>query len=125
VYEDGFKDIIPVQYGVNIMEWNPGLEKNLDTLEGETGAPQNAYAYEADPVQVSTDQRHPFTFFAFEWVNKRYGKVIREVNLYGADHYQALQQDYGKVVTEPAASNAIILGGIRKVKKRETFKPEK
>ena len=50
VYEDGYKEIIPLQYGVNIMEWNPGGEKSLDTLEGETGAPQKAYCYEADPV---------------------------------------------------------------------------
>ncbi len=122
VYEDGYKDIIPVQYGVNILEWNPGGEKSLDTLEGETGAPQKAYCYEADPVNCSADTTN-IKFFSFEWVNKRFGKVIKEVNLYGSNHYQALQQNYGAVETAPMKSNAILLAGISKVKKREPFKP--
>ena len=122
VYEDGYKDIVPLQYGVNIMEWNPGGEKSLDTLVGETGAPQKAYCYEADPVNISADTSN-IRFFAYEWVNKRFGKVIKEVNLYGSDHYQALQQDYGKVETAPMPSNAIFLAAISKVKKREPYKP--
>lgn len=123
VYEDGYKDIVPIQYGVNILEWNRGGEKSLDTLEGETGAPQKSYCYEADPVNCSSDTKNnPVTFFAFEWVNKRFGKVIKEVNLHGSDHYQALQQDYGTVVTKPMESNAILLAGISKVKKQEPIK---
>ena len=66
---------------------------------------------------------NPISFFAFEWVNKRVGKIIKEVNLHGSEHYQALTQDYGKPVTEPMPSNAILLVGISKVKKREPFKP--
>ena len=124
VYEDGYKDIVPIQYGVNILEWNPGGEKSLDTLEGETGAPQKAYCYEADPVNCSSDTSN-IKFFAYEWVNKRFGKIIKEVNLYGSDHYKALQQDYGKVVTEPMPGNAILLAGISKVQKREPNKPKK
>ena len=65
---------------------------------------------------------NPISFFAFEWVNKRFGKKIKEVNLHGSDHYQALTQDYGKPVTEPMSANAILLAGISKVKKREPFK---
>jgi len=122
VYEDGFKEIVPIQYGVNIMEWNPGEEKNLDTLEGETGAPQNAYCYLADPVNCSSSTDN-IKFFAFEWVNKRFGKVIKEVNLYGTTNYQALQQDYGTVETAPMKSNAILLAAISKVKKKEKDKP--
>jgi hypothetical protein len=124
VYEDGFKEIIPVQYGVNILEWNPGGEKSLDKLEGETGAAQKAYCYEADPVNCSSTGTAP-SFFAFEWVNKRYGKVIKEVNLYGSVNYQAQQQDYGKVVSAPMESNAILLAAISKVKKKEPNKPNK
>ncbi len=124
IYEDGFKEIIPVQYGVNILEWNPGGGKSLDTLEGETGAPQKAYCYGADPVNCSSAGSTP-SFFAFEWVNKRYGKVIKEVNLYGSVNYQAQQQDYGKVVTAPMESNAILLAAISKVKKKEPIKPKK
>lgn len=123
VYEDGFKEIIPVQYGVNILEWNPGGEKSLDTLEGETGAPQKAYCYAADPVNCSVTDKGP-SFFAFEWVNKRFGKVIKEVNLYGSVNYQAQQQDYGRVVSAPMKNNAIILAAISKVKKRDQIKPK-
>lgn len=123
IYEDGYKEIVPIQYGVNILEWNPGGEKSLDTLEGETGAPQKAYCYEADPVNCAADTSN-IKFCAYEWVNKRFGKVIKEVVLYGSDHYRALQQDYGKVVTEPMPNNAILLAGISKVKKREPNKPK-
>jgi|WetSurMetagenome_2_1015567.scaffolds.fasta_scaffold01323_5 hypothetical protein len=124
VYEDGYKEIVPIQYGVNILEWNPGGEKSLDTREGDTGSPQSAYCYEADPIVCSSDINNPITFFAFEWVNKRFGKIIKEVNLHGSVKYQALQQDYGKVVTEPMESNAIILAGISKVLKRLPFIPK-
>lgn len=122
VYEDGYKEIVPVQYGVNILEWNPGGEKSLDKREGDTGAPQKAYCYEADPISCSSNMKdNPISFFAFEWVNKRFGKMIKEVNLHGSKNYKALQQDYGKPVTEPMPGNAILLAGISKVKKREPF----
>ncbi|MFI5128430.1 MAG: glycoside hydrolase family 20 zincin-like fold domain-containing protein [Chitinophagales bacterium] len=124
VYEDGYKEIVPIQYGVNILEWNPGGEKSIDKLEGETGAPQKAYCYEADPVDCSAGNSN-IKFFAFEWVNKRYGKIVSKVNLVGSNHYQALQQDYGKVETAPMPSNAILLAAISKVKKREPFQPKK
>ena len=125
VYEDGFKDVVPVQYGVNILEWNPGGEKSIDTREGDTGSEQKAYCYEGDPVSCSSDpENNPVTFFAFEWVNKRFGKVVKEVNLHGSLNYQGTQQDYGKVVTEPVESNAIFLAGISKVVKRQPFIPK-
>ncbi len=123
VYEDGFKDIVPIRYGVNILEWNPGGEKSLDKREGDTGSAQQAYCYEADPVTCSSNMKdNPISFFAFEWVNKRFGKKIKEVSLQGSDHYQALTQDYGKPVAEPMRTNAILLVAISKVKKREPFK---
>lgn len=125
VYEDGFKSIIPIQYGVNILEWNPGGEKSLDKREGDTGSPQLAYAYQADPVNCSLNKDKPITFFSFEWVNPRFGKVIKEVNLLGTVNYQALQQDYGTPITEPMNSNAILLLGISKVQKRAPFEPGK
>ncbi len=120
VYEDGYIEIIPVQYGVNILEWNPGGEKSLDLAEGDTGSPQNAYCYEADVVECSTDPKNnPIRFFAYEWTNKRLGKKIVEVNLIGSKKYQAVQPVYSEVVTEPLPSNAIFLLGISKVIKRE------
>ncbi len=124
IYEDGFKEIIPVQYGVNILEWNPGGEKSIDRLQGNTGSPQSAYCYMADPVPCSEEGRYPpVTFFAFEWTNTRFGKVIKEINLCGTTNYQTLQQDYVKVVTEPMKSNAIMLAGITRVQKRKPFIP--
>jgi hypothetical protein len=66
----------------------------------------------------------PVTFYAYEWVNKRFGKKVKEVNLYGSVNYQAQDQDYGKVVSSPMASNAIIVAGISKVIKRVPFSPK-
>ncbi|MBR9999896.1 MAG: beta-N-acetylhexosaminidase [Cyclobacteriaceae bacterium] len=120
VYEDGFVEIIPIQYGVNILEWNPGGDKSLDPAEGDTGSPQNAYCYNADVVDCSTDMgNNPIRFYAYEWTNKRFGKKIKEVNLIGSDQYQAVQPVYSEVVTEPLPSNGILLLGISKVTKRE------
>ena len=125
VYEDGYREIVPVQYGVNILEWNPGGEKSLNKNEGETGSAQKTYSYEADPVNCSSNEiENPITFFAFEWVNKRFGKKIKEVNLFGTVKYQALQQEYSKPVTQPAPSNAILLIGLSKVTKREPLQPQ-
>jgi hypothetical protein len=126
VYEDGFKLTIPIQYGVNILEWNPGGEDRLDKMEGETGAPQNMYCYEADPVVCSTDVKgNSITFYALEWVNPRFGKIIKEVNLHGTVNYQATQTDYGKPEYKAMKSNAILLAGISKVKKRPVIGPQK
>ena len=124
VYEDMFKEIVPIQYGVNVLEWNPGKEKNFNKNEGETGSAQKTYSYEADAVNCSANEKeNPITFFAFEWINKRFGKKIKQVNLHGSVHYQSLQQDYAKPVTEPAPSNAIMLIGLSKVVKREPAAP--
>ena len=106
------------------MEWNPGKEKNFNKNEGETGSAQKTYSYEADAVNCSANEKeNPITFFAFEWINKRFGKKIKQVNLHGSVHYQSLQQDYAKPVTEPAPSNAIMLIGLSKVVKREPAAP--
>ena len=124
VYEDGFKINVPIQYGVNILEWNPGGEKSLDKKEGKTGSPQNAYCYTGDPVLCSLKKTdNPVTFFAYEWVNPRFGKKIKEVNVFGSLNYQATQRS-GNPETRPMESNAILLAGISKVIKRKPFIPE-
>ncbi len=117
VYEDGYKEIIPIQYGVNILEWNTG-GRNADKkyMFGD----QNSYCYMADAVDCSSDMKdNPIRFFAFEWINKRFGKKIKEVNMSGSDHFQALQPVWSTWTTEPLSSNAIMLLGISKVTKRE------
>jgi hypothetical protein len=125
VYEDNFKITVPIQYGVNILEYNPGSEDRLDKMEGETGAPQNVYAYNADPVLCSeATSKKPATFFAFEWTNPRFGKKIKEVNVCGTVDYQATGTDYGKPVFSPLKSNAIMLAGITKVKKTLPYVPK-
>ena len=102
------------------MEWNRGGKKSLDPAEGETGSAQTAYCYEADVIECSSDMtENPIRFYAYEWVNKRFGKKIKEVNLIGSDQYQAVQPVFSHVVTEPLPSNAIMLLGISKVTKRE------
>lgn len=125
VYEDGYKITIPVQYGVNILEWNPGSEENINKREGDTGSPQKTYCYESDAIDCSANPNEPpVTFYAFEWMNPRFGKVIKEVNLVGSVNYQSQGTDYGTVVSSPMKSNAILLAAISKVKKRVPFKPE-
>jgi hypothetical protein len=125
VYEDGYRVTVPVQYGVNILEMNPGAEERLDKNEGETGSPQNVYCYNADPVICSSGANdRPVTFYAFEWVNPRFGKVIKEVNVFGTVNYQATQTNYGVPEYSPMKSNAIILAGLTKVKKTMPFIPK-
>jgi hypothetical protein len=125
VYEDGYKVIVPVQYGVNILEWNPGSEENINKKEGDTGSPQKTYCYASDAIDCSANPNEvPITFYAFEWVNPRFGKVIKEVNLHGSVNYQSQGTDYGTVVSSPMKSNGILLAAVSKVKKRAPFKPE-
>ncbi len=114
-YEDGYTVTVPIQYGVNILEWNPGGKKSHDLREGDTGSPQQAYCYEADAVRCSADEQNPITFYAFEWVNPRFGKKIKEIRLAGSINYQSLQPVYSHVVTKPMPSNAILLLGVSKV----------
>jgi len=123
VYEDGFKEIIPVQYGVNILEWNAGGDKTLDKRVGRVGSPQSAYCYGADAVNCSSAiQDNPITFFAFEWVNKRFGKKIKEINLNSSVEYGGLKPVFSHVVTEVIPNNAIMLIALSTVKKREIHK---
>jgi hypothetical protein len=120
MYEDGFRAIVPIQYGVNILEWNPGGENSLDRREGRTGSPQNAYCYRADPVICSTDDaNNPIVFFAYEWVNPRFGKKITGVSLHGSYHFQSTRPS-SNPETRPMGDNAILLVGMSKVLKRES-----
>lgn len=66
VYEDGFIETIPLRYGVNILE---------ESWPART-APKDI-AYEARMIPRGDGK----SSFAFEWINPRFGKVIREVRL--------------------------------------------
>jgi hypothetical protein len=91
VYADGFLATVPVRYGLNILESGWGREM-----------PSARTAYEAVAVNCAQAGAPPVTFFAYEWVNPRLGKAVREVRLRGA-----------------AADNAVILAALSVVQKKE------
>lgn len=80
VYEDGFIETIPLRYGLNILDWHWRQRINND-VKSIVGNSQNKYAYQASAVECSEVKSSPVTFFAFEWKNRRLGKLIREINL--------------------------------------------
>ena len=80
VYEDGLIEIVPIRYGVNILDWR--WRQRILAKEKEKGKySQNQYAYKATAVNCSEDNSNPVTFFSYEWKNPRFGKKIKEVNL--------------------------------------------
>jgi hexosaminidase len=102
LYEDGFVATVPIRYGVNILErtW------------GSTRSPR-AYCYGADAVESADG-----SYFAFEWVNPRFGKAIKQVVLKPSSGFRSSQ---GKML-EP---NAVLLKGISLVKPRPFPEPVK
>jgi hypothetical protein len=108
VYADGFVATIPIRYGVNITEWN--WEKRDSSHD---------YAYGADAVSLGGSETNPITFFAFEWVNPRLGKVIKEVRLKGTTGFRGGDSgwinDFGPVIP----NNGVILKAISSTKKRQ------
>lgn len=93
VYEDGLVQTVPIRYGVNILERTWGTSHN-----------PRSYCYRADPVECGDSA----TFFAFEWVNPRFGKAIKEICVKGS-----------------AEGNAVILKALSVVKKRPFPEPVK
>ena len=79
--------------------------------EGKTGSPQNIYSYLADPVKCSENISSSKTFYAYEWKNPRFGKVIESVSLNASTSYK----NYNK---KEIQSNAIFLLGLSYVEKR-------
>lgn len=106
VYEDGYVTTIPIRYGVNILEWN---------WQRSSGAIN--YCYGADAVAVGSNA-NPITFFAYEWINPRLGKVIGEIRLNGTSGFRGasdqFDNDWGPVIR----NNAVMLCAISAVQKR-------
>ena len=100
VYEDGLVETAPVRYGVNILEagW------------GKKHEPRNV-AWQADLVDCGGSPEGRITFFAFEWINPRFGKQIKEVRLEGTSGFKNSE---GKTM----ADNALILLAVSVVRKR-------
>jgi len=103
VYDDGFIETVPVRYGVNILEWNAWNDHK-----------EKAYCYEAEAVPCSNNPSHALHFFAYEWVNPRPGRVIKEVRLRGSDDFRGLDN---KVIQD----NAVALIALSYVDKRTDF----
>jgi len=108
VYEDGFVVTIPIRYGANITEWN--WEKRDSSRD---------YAYGADAVPVGGSESNPITFFAFEWVNPRPGKVIKEVRLKGTTGFRGGDPGWVNDFGPPISDNGVILEAIDVVTKRK------
>jgi len=107
IYEDGFVATIPVRYGENILEWSWSKDRQPST-----------YCYRADPVDCGKAKESPVTFFAYEWINPRFGKPIREVRLRATKGFKDTR---GRVIPD----NAVILGALSITKKREFPEPGK
>ncbi len=107
VYEDDFVMTIPIRYGVNILEWNWGERVSADD-----------YCYGADALSVGANGKNSVIFFAYEWMNPRLGKVIREVRLQGTTGFRGGTDDFNNDVGPVIASNAVILTALSMVKKR-------
>lgn len=107
VYEDGFVSTIPVRYGVNILESN---------WEQRTSA--NDYCYDADAVAIGQPEKASFTAFAYEWINPRIGKTVREVRVKGTNGFHGGSLDYNNDLGPVIDSNAVILIALSLVKER-------
>jgi len=107
VYEDGFVTTIPIRYGMNIAECN-----------WDQRVSENDYCYGADAVAVGGGTNNPITFFAFEWINPRLGKVIQEIRLKGTTGFRGAASDYENGWGPIIGNNAVILKAISIVQKR-------
>jgi hypothetical protein len=107
VYDDGFINTIPIRYGVNIREWN-----------WEARAAAEDYCYAADALAVGRQMQDRVTFFAYEWINPRLGKVVREIRLKGTNGFRGGSDDFNNEYGPVIASNAVILAALSLVQKR-------
>lgn len=111
IYEDGFVTTIPIRYGVHLLEWD---WQQRVAQPGNTSA---KYCYEADAVDLGTED-HPITFFAYEWMNPRIGKIITELRLCGSSGFRGGSSEFDNAWGPVIESNAIILRALSFVAKR-------
>jgi hypothetical protein len=69
-------------------------------------------------VEAGTDMSNRVTYFAYEWINPRLGKVIQDIRLKGTTGFQGGSDDYDNSPGPVIASNAVILAALTLVKKR-------
>ena len=100
VYEDGFKETVPIEYGVNIREYT-----------------SNENCYFSDAIEIGDK-----VFYAFEWKNTRFGEKIKTVNLIGTENARRHLVDQcfdEKAEFETMPSNGLILLGLSMVEARK------
>jgi hypothetical protein len=104
IYEDGLTETVPIRYGVNILEagW------------GKHHEPRNV-AWQAELVDCGQNERERATFFAFEWINPRFGRRVKEIRLEGISGFRDLGD---KLIP----GNAIMLLAVSVVRKRPPAK---
>ncbi|MGH9469726.1 MAG: glycoside hydrolase family 20 zincin-like fold domain-containing protein [Terriglobia bacterium] len=106
IYEDGLPELVPIRYGVNILEWN-----------WRSHPKPGAYCYGADEAPCGENERSAISFFALEWTSPRLGQVIREVNLKGSKGFRGavpgFENSFGKVIP----NNAVMLKAISYVRR--------
>ena len=107
VYEDGLPEIVPIRYGVNILEW-----------DWSKGRPSHAYCHAAQEVVCGQTPDGPITFFAFEWVSPRLGKVVEEVRLRGSHRFRGAVTGFENAFGEVIPNNAVILAALSLVPPR-------
>jgi hypothetical protein len=69
-------------------------------------------------VAVGSRAKDSVTFFAYEWINPRLGKVIHEIRLKGTTGFQGGSDDFDNSQGSAIASNAVILAALSMVKMR-------
>jgi hypothetical protein len=100
VYNDGFIETIPIRYGVNIREYT-----------------SKESCYYSDAVETGGK-----VFYAFEWKNKRFGEIIKSVNIVGTKNARrhVINSCYeGSAESEIIPSNGLILIGLSAVETRK------
>ncbi len=107
IYEDGFPEVIPLRYGVNLLEWNWARQKAAKT-----------FCYGADAISCGQDPQNPITFFAFEWSSPRLGKIIQEVRLKGSTRFRGAVPGFENAFGDIIPNNAVLLKAISFVQKR-------
>jgi hypothetical protein len=107
VYEDNFVVTVPIRYGVNIREWNWDQRESAKDL-----------CYGADAVAVGNRAKDSVTFFAYEWINPRLGKVIQEIRLKGTTGFRGGSDEFDNSQGSVIASNAVMLAALSMVKMR-------
>lgn len=104
IYEDGLTKTAPIRYGVNILEAGWGKQHE----------PRNV-AWQAQLVDCGKKPSERVTLFAFEWINPRFGKRVKEIRLDGISGFKNLRD-------KSIAGNAIMLLAVSVVRKRPATK---